>query len=166
MDTLLAAIGGLQNISNQWTFGTYGGFGGGGYGATGNVADFAYIIFYLINNVAVPLLFAIAFIVFLYGVAQTYIFSHGDTEAVGKGHKNILWGIIGFAVMISIWGLVNVVANTFGLGGQYAPEVPYSPINTSAPASNLTIPGGGGTVNTRPFDSRTFDPSTFDPQNL
>jgi hypothetical protein len=149
MPEQLAAI--LQTSRSTWTYGTYGGFGGGGYGTTGNVTDFAYIIFYLINNVAVPLLFAVAFIVFLYGVAQTYIFSHGDQEAVGKGHKLILWGIIGFVVMISIWGLVNVVANTFGLGGQYAPETPYSPVNTSAQPSNLRIPGEGSVPGQNPY---------------
>ena len=83
-------------------------------------------ILYLINYVLVPLLFAIAFIVFLYGVASAYIFSRGDEEAVKKGHRLILWGIIGFVVMVSLWGLVNVVANTFGLNGVGAPPTPTS----------------------------------------
>jgi len=83
-------------------------------------------IIYIINSVLVPLLFAIAFIVFLYGVAKTYIFSHGETAEVEEGHKLILWGIIGFVVMISLWGLVNVVSNTFGLSGAYPPDLPTS----------------------------------------
>ncbi len=121
-----------QWSETRYSYGTtgWGGWGGGGYGATGNVTDFAYIILYSINNILVPLIFAIAFIVFLYGVAKAYIFSGGDAEAVGKGHKLILWGLIGFVVMLSIWGLVNVVANTFNLGGYYAPELPYSPVNS------------------------------------
>lgn len=83
-------------------------------------------ILYIINSVLVPVLFAIAFIVFLYGVAKTYIFSHGEPGEVEEGHKLILWGIIGFVVMVSVWGLVNVVANTFGLGGVGAPPLPTS----------------------------------------
>ncbi|MCR4333901.1 MAG: hypothetical protein NUV60_02740 [Patescibacteria group bacterium] len=83
-------------------------------------------IIYLINSVLVPLLFAVAFIVFLYGIAKAYIFSHGNADAVKQGHQTILWGLIAFAVMISIWGLVNVVANTFGLSGAYAPPTPSS----------------------------------------
>jgi uncharacterized membrane protein len=74
----------------------------------------------IINLILVPLLFAVAFIVFLYGVAVTYIFSNGDAEKVAEGHRLVLWGVIGFAVMVSLWGLVNIVANTFGLGGQDA----------------------------------------------
>jgi hypothetical protein len=69
----------------------------------------------IINGILVPVLFAVAFIVFLYGIARKYIFSHGDPAKVSEGHKIILWGLIGFAVMLSIWGLVNLVTSTFGL---------------------------------------------------
>lgn len=80
----------------------------------------------IINDVLVPLLFAVAFIVFLYGVAKAYIFSGGDEEARSNGHKYILWALIGFAVMVSVWGLVNIVTGTFGLDGGFAPEPPRS----------------------------------------
>ncbi|MEK7604480.1 MAG: hypothetical protein AAB442_01640 [Patescibacteria group bacterium] len=100
---------------------------------TTSICSVARTIIYIINGVLVPLLFAVAFIVFLYGVASAYIFSRGDEEGVKRGHRLILWGLIGFAVMISIWGLVNVVANTFGLGGQFAPAYP-----SSLPAQTVT----------------------------
>jgi hypothetical protein len=90
------------------------------------ITDLASTLIYIINSVLVPLVFAIAFIVFLYGVAKAYIFSHGDPAEVGKGHQLILWGLIGFFVMLSIWGLVNVVVNTVGLGGISAPTPPTS----------------------------------------
>jgi hypothetical protein len=80
----------------------------------------------IINGVLVPLLFAVAFIVFLWGIAKAYIFSGGDAEKVSEGHRLILWGIVAFAVMISLWGLVNVVASTFGLAGVSAPPTPTS----------------------------------------
>jgi hypothetical protein len=79
-----------------------------------------------INFVLVPLLFAVAFIVFIYGIFKTYILSGGDSEEVKKGHSLILWGLIGFAVMVSLWGLVNVVVNTFQLTGYSAPQPPVS----------------------------------------
>lgn len=93
---------------------------------TSTLCGIAQNIIYLINSVLVPLLFAVAFIVFLYGIAKAYIFSHGEPDAVKQGHQTILWGLIAFAVMVSIWGLVNVVANTFGLAGAYAPPAPSS----------------------------------------
>lgn len=118
-----------QNTTTGYSFGfmsTSGGFGGGFGSCSSSICGVADTILYLINNVAVPLIFAIAFIVFLYGVAKSYIFSHGEPGDVEEGHKLILWGIIGFVVMVSLWGLVNVVANTFGLGGVSAPVPPVS----------------------------------------
>lgn len=101
------------------------GIGSGNF-CGGSICGVAQTILYLINSVAVPVLFAIAFIVFLYGIAKAYIFSGGDAEAVSEGHRLVLWGIIGFVVMISLWGLVNVVSSTFGLGGYSAPPTPTS----------------------------------------
>lgn len=93
-------------------------------GCSGSICGIASTILYIINSVLVPLIFAVAFIVFLYGIAKAYIFSSSEPEEVKKGHTLILWGLVAFAVMISIWGLVNIVANTFGLAGYYAPPLP------------------------------------------
>lgn len=112
------------------TSGGYTGYGGGFFGGgscTGStLACVGQLIIDLINRVLVPVLFGVAFIVFLYGVAKAYIFT-GDEEGVKAGHKLILWGLIGFAVMISIWGLVNIVVNTFGLYGGGTIPAPTSP---------------------------------------
>jgi hypothetical protein len=114
----------------HWVCSVGSGGGGGGFGGFAcNASDICRVagdILTIINQVLVPLLFAVAFIVFLYGVAKKYIFSRGDETAVEEGHKLILWGLIGFVVMISLWGLVNVISNTFGLDGTTAPPLPTS----------------------------------------
>ena len=117
-------------ISNSGGFrsGFGGGYFGGGTCVGGTIVCIGETVLFIINAVLVPVLFAIAFIVFLYGIASAYIFSVGDPERVKTGHKLILWGLIGFAVMISIWGLVNIVANTFNLYGAPPPSIPLSPI--------------------------------------
>lgn len=118
-----------------------GGIGMGGFG----IAGIAMNIIFIINTVLVPLLFAISFIVFLYGIAQAYIFSTGDAEKVKDGHKIILWGLVGFAIMVSVWGLVNVVAVTFGLTGGFAlpPPTSFSPFMMMpplpVPSSSISI---------------------------
>jgi len=122
-------VGGVDNSGGSFlgiSWGNGGGGRGGGGGCASAVCDVANTILYLINGVAVPVLFAVAFIVFLYGIAQAYIFSKGDAAKVSQGHQLVLWGIIAFAVMVSVWGLVNVVATTFGLDGFYAPPLPTS----------------------------------------
>lgn len=108
--------------------GSFFGFSfGKGYACFGGaICSVAETILFVINSVLVPVLFAIAFIVFLWGVFLKYIYSHGEPEKVSEGHRLILWGLIGFVIMISVWGLVNVVANTFGLYGYSAPPLPRS----------------------------------------
>ncbi|MBI2025401.1 hypothetical protein HYT04_01275 [Candidatus Kaiserbacteria bacterium] len=120
------SFGNFQYNSPNFSIGF--GSGAGNVFACGasNICRVASTILFIINNVLVPVLFAVAFIVLLYGIVLKYIFSHGDPEKVSEGHKVILWGLVAFVVMISIWGLVNVIANTFGLYGIGAPPTPRS----------------------------------------
>lgn len=78
-----------------------------------NVQNLGQGIIGLINNVAVPLLFAIAFIVFIWGVFQYFIAGGHDEEKRETGKSLMLWGIIGFFIMVSVWGLVNILRGTF-----------------------------------------------------
>lgn len=119
----------IQNSQTGYTMGfisTSGGFSAGGSCVGSNIACIASTILYLINSVLVPVLFAVAFMVFLYGIAKAYVLSNGEPSEVERGHQLIFWGLIGFVAMISLWGLVNVVANTFGLFGGVAPTLPTS----------------------------------------
>lgn len=91
---------------------------------TGGIRGIGQILISLINGVLVPLLLAIAFIVFIYGIAKSYIFSQGDEAAVKTGHQIILWGLIGFFIILSVWGLVNILVETFQLNMVPAPITP------------------------------------------
>ncbi len=64
-------------------------------------------------GVAVPLLVGAAVIAFLYGVV-TYIFNAGNEEKREEAQMFILYGLIGLAVMTTLWGLVRIFAGTFG----------------------------------------------------
>ncbi|HEY4489491.1 MAG TPA: hypothetical protein VJA87_03365 [Candidatus Paceibacterota bacterium] len=80
----------------------------------------------LINSSLVPLIFALAFLLFLFGVFK-YFFSLGSDaeESRQKGKQFILWAVIAFAVMISVWGLVNILIRTVpGLENQTRPPLP------------------------------------------
>jgi hypothetical protein len=87
----------------------------------------------LINNVFVPLVFAAAFIVFIFGVFQYFIAGGADEEKRESGKSLMLWGIIGFFVMVSVWGLVNILRGTFNLTntapsvGDVTPSVQVNP---------------------------------------
>jgi hypothetical protein len=69
----------------------------------------------LLNTVVVPVIFALAFLVFVWGVVN-YFFLHGGEEAKREeGRSFILWGLIGLAVLFSVWGLLNILLSTLGL---------------------------------------------------
>ncbi len=91
-----------------------------------NVSTLGQGIINLINNVAVPLLFAIAFIVFIWGVFVYFIQGGADEEKRETGKGLMLWGIIGFFIMVSVWGLVNILRGTFNFDDRidYGQELP------------------------------------------
>ncbi len=80
-----------------------------------NVKDVGTFVIDTINNVLVPVLFAVAFIIFVWGAFQTFIVGSGSEDVKEKGKSLMLWGLIGFFVMMSVWGLVNILTGTVGL---------------------------------------------------
>ncbi len=82
-------------------------------------------ILYVINALLVPALIAVAFITFLWGVYRYFILGADNETERNKGKEFVLWGLIGFVVIISVWGLVRIVGATFGLG--YGAAAPPSP---------------------------------------
>ena len=71
-----------------------------------------------INTALIPAILAIAFLVFIWGIFQYFIAGASDEEKRESGRKLMLWGIIGFVVIIAIVGIVNLLAGATGLGGQ------------------------------------------------
>ncbi|HCR52517.1 TPA: hypothetical protein DIV48_02605 [Candidatus Kaiserbacteria bacterium] len=78
----------------------------------------------VINSLLVPVLIAVAFIVFLYGVYKYFILGADDEAERATGRQFTLWGIIGFVVILSVWALVYIVMTTFGLSIMAAPPTP------------------------------------------
>jgi hypothetical protein len=89
-----------------------------------NLSDAGSFIINIINNVLVPVLFAVAFIVFLWGAFYTFIFGAQSEEVKEKGKNLMLWGLIGFFVMVSIWGLVNILTGTIRFGNNSGVDTP------------------------------------------
>ena len=79
----------------------------------------------IINGLIAPVLLALAFIFFLFGVYRYFFLgATSDTERE-TGRQFILWSVIGFVVIFSLWGLVAIVGSTFGLtAGGSAPPYP------------------------------------------
>ncbi|MHB8709981.1 MAG: pilin [Minisyncoccota bacterium] len=86
---------------------------------------YAASIINIINSLVAPVLLAIAFIFFLFGVYRYFILGAASDTERATGRQFILWGIIGFVVIFSLWGIVAMVGNTFNLtAGGNAPAYP------------------------------------------
>ncbi len=79
----------------------------------------------MIEGSVIPLMFSIATVVFLYGVVK--FIKEEKAEDKEKGRMFMIWGIVAFAVMFSVWGLVGMLENTFGV----ANVIPQIPVSTS-----------------------------------
>ena len=80
-----------------------------------SVQSLASFIINFITNIAVPLVFALAFIVFIWGVFQYFIAGAANDKVKEKGRNHMLWGLVGFFLMLSVWGLVHILTGTVNL---------------------------------------------------
>ncbi len=76
--------------------------------------DFLSYVTCIIGKSVIPLIFALAVTMFVWGVVQ-YVINSDDEAKKQKGRQFIIWGIIGLVVMVSVWGLVKIVGTTFGI---------------------------------------------------
>lgn len=79
----------------------------------------------LILNPLILLVFALSFVYFFYGVVQFLRMDAAD-KGRDEARNAILWGIVGMAIMFSVYGLIRFVLTTFGLpttgpGASYLP---------------------------------------------
>lgn len=67
----------------------------------------------IIVNPLIELAFAVAVIVFVWGIWE-YFFKKVDGSEREKGRLHILWGIVGIGIMMGAYGIINIVINTVG----------------------------------------------------
>ncbi len=67
-----------------------------------------------ILNPIILLMFAVALVVFLWGVLG-YIRNADNPKLRGEGQQSMLWGIVGMFVMFGVYGIIKIVLNTIGV---------------------------------------------------
>lgn len=80
-----------------------------------------------IGNTIIGVLIAIAVIFIVYNVLMFIVKAGTDDRKTYQ--KAILWGIVGLAVILSIWGLVAILTNTFGTAGNPVGPATLYPVN-------------------------------------
>ena len=82
-------------------------------GFLGKVSD-------LILNPLILLAFALAFLLFFYGIFQ---FVRSETTDSGReqGKRKIFYGLLGMFIMFSAYGIIHLILNTFGIPANQYP---------------------------------------------
>ncbi len=78
-----------------------------GSGSTGVVGVF--------NTVVIPVIFALSFLVFVWGVIKYFYIDGDNEEKRAEGRQFALWGVLGFVVLFSVWGIINILLSTLGI---------------------------------------------------
>ncbi len=68
-----------------------------------------------VRVVVLPFIIGLAVLAFVYGVVKM-ISNSSNEEAQSQGRTFILWGIIGFFVIVSVYALIGVIRRTVGFG--------------------------------------------------
>ncbi|QQG37736.1 MAG: hypothetical protein HYS26_03880 [Candidatus Kaiserbacteria bacterium] len=90
---------------------------------------------YIINP-AILVVFAAGFFMFMWGLVQ-FVLGLDEGGKREDGVRHMLWGIIGMVIMVSVYGILALLDNTFNLGALSGQGFDTSGLN------NLSAPGGG-----------------------
>jgi hypothetical protein len=88
---------------------------------------------------AVIIILGLAVVMFVYNVFKYFIAGGDDVGAKKEAGLYVMYSIIGFFVILSMWGLVYILTNTFKLTNTQ-PTLPFGIFNTS---SNTNFGNGG-----------------------
>ncbi len=80
-----------------------------------------------IINTLIPIVLALALLMFLWGMFQYFILGAGDEGKRETGRSYMIYGLIGLAVMVAVWGLVNLLISIVGVNTGGTVPVPVIP---------------------------------------
>jgi hypothetical protein len=93
-------------------------------GTGGPLADMLRNILTFGNEVVIPFIIGIGFLVFVWGMLQYFIFGGASDDSREKGKKLMISSTIAFVVIIVFFGAINMFTATTGLEGQKLKNVP------------------------------------------
>ncbi len=76
----------------------------------------------LIVNPIIQVVFAVAIVIFVYGIFE-FVRGADNPEVRKQGQQHMLWGLIGLAIMISVFTIMRILLNTLGVTGNEIPAI-------------------------------------------
>lgn len=87
-------------------------------GDLGGVGSLMQSILEITQNIIIPFILFLGFVVFVWGMFKYFIVGATDEEARGNGKNLIIYSIVGFVMIFIFWGIINLVATSTGFEGQ------------------------------------------------
>jgi hypothetical protein len=81
-----------------------------------------------INDIVIPFIIGIGFLVFVWGMFQFFILGGANDEAKEKGKSLMIYGTLGFVLIIIFFGVVNLLTTSTGLEGESVKSIPVVPV--------------------------------------
>lgn len=69
------------------------------------------------NRTIIPLIFGIALLFFLWNIVRYFIIGGANEADRERARKLALWSILAFVLMVSVWGIVNLLVTGLEFGG-------------------------------------------------
>jgi hypothetical protein len=106
--------------------------------------DLKYLISLVVQylNYAVYLIMALAIVLFVWNVYK-YFIAGGDEANKTEAGKYVMWSVIGFFVILSFWGLVNILVNTTKLDTNMPTNTIFGSFRSSTGNSIFNNPSPG-----------------------
>jgi len=76
------------------------------------------------NDVLIPFILGIGFLVFVWGMFKFFIFGGANDEAKEQGKSLVIYATLGFVLIIVFWGIVNLLSDSTGLTAQGLQNIP------------------------------------------
>ena len=81
-------------------------------------------IYTYILNPFIAVLFVVATVYFLIGMIR-YFLPQGSDSDRQTGQRHMIWGLVGMFLMVSAFGIMHLIANTFGVNvAQFGATLP------------------------------------------
>jgi|SRR3989344_5333514 len=90
--------------------------------------DFKSLVNKIIENInyLMVLVVGLAVFVFIWGIFR-YFVAGANEKKVEEARNVLIYGLLGIFIMLSVWGLVNILINTFGFTATQPPIPRFTP---------------------------------------
>ena len=85
-----------------------------------------------------PILIGLGILLFFWGLARYLFAMSGDSKQIGPAKEYMIWSVVTITVMLSVWGLVQLLQGIF-LNGSAITAPPSIPTFGSGPTPSAPV---------------------------